>query len=274
MTDTTARPLQDTADEPSTEWPGAVTGGCCATCPIRQGCALAAETYVVCPITGTGPPPAPPGRVPDQHLDMDFFASKTTDAADIDTATEVDRADAEPGGHTGTDWTDVAGRAAEGVAAAALGGGWIDIATGLIERFNREDADGNPVDWGRLQLKRNGLAILTVTLVPLGDRTAAQWVAHVLDTHTLTDALFGPVGVAFGVIAPVLVGQVVPGPFGAICRGLVKTAALVGGTVWQAARKFLSSGLGWIVARPAIWAIPCGLIVLTGRYFLRLFTGA
>ncbi|MEU0630614.1 hypothetical protein [Streptomyces sp. NPDC005989] len=274
MTDTTARPLQDTADEPSTEWPGAVNGGCCATCPIRQGCALAAETYVVCPITGTVQPPAPPSRVLDQHNGTDLFAAKTTDAADIDTVTEVDGADAEPGGRTGPDWTDVAGRAAEGMAAAALGVGWIDIATGLIERFNREDADGNPVDWGRLQLKRNGLAILAVTLVPLGDRTAAQWVAHVLDTHTLTDALFGPVGVAFGVIAPVLVGQVVPGPFGAICRGLVKTAALVGGTVWQAARKFLSSGLGWIVTRPVIWAIPCGLIVLTGRYFLRLFTGA
>ncbi|MFE7045535.1 hypothetical protein ACFU9X_40845 [Streptomyces atratus] len=259
MTDTTARPAD--------AWPGAVDGGCCAACPIRPGCALAAETYVVCPITGTTPPTAPPPRVPAQHTGEDL----AEDFAEETTVTAVDGAGVE---QAGPDWADVAGRTAEGVAAAALGVGWIDIATGLIERFNREDADGNPVDWGRLQLKRNALAVIAVTVPPLGEHTAAQWVAHVLSTNTLTDAAFLPAGIAFGLIVPVFAGQIVPGVFGEICKVLSKVLVLTGKAVWTAVWKFVTSGLGWIVTRPLIWAVPCGLIILTGRYFLRLFTGA
>ncbi|MFI2360443.1 hypothetical protein OG582_39425 (plasmid) [Streptomyces anulatus] len=272
MTDTTARPSHDTADRPTTPWPGAVDGGCCATCPIRPGCALAAETYVVCPITGTTPPTAPPPRVPAQHTGDDLaedLADTTTDAV-----TAVDSVGVEQVGRTGPDWGDVAGRTAEGVAAAALGVGWIDIATGLIERFNREDAQGNPVDWGRLQLKRNGLAVIAVTVPPLGEHTVAQWVAHFLSTSTLLDAVFAPAGIAFGLIVPVFAGQIVPGAFGEICKGLSKVLVLTARAAGTAVWKFLTSGLGWIVTRPLIWAVPCGLLVLAGRYFLRLFTGA
>ncbi|MFE7808520.1 hypothetical protein ACFU51_28385 [Streptomyces sp. NPDC057430] len=233
---------------PPDDWwstaPGTGTGGCCATCPIASGCALYNDAYVTCPVTGSTPPPAPPG-IPAQTV------------AD----------------HTATgrvDWTNVAGRGVEAVASAAFGFGWLDIATGLVERFNREDSEGNPIDWGRLQLKRNGLCILVATLVPLGDHTAAQWVARALRDFTLADPVFLPAGAVLGAVLPVFAGQFAPGAIGGICRvawGLVSFTA-------RATWRFLASSLGWIVVRPAIWAGVCGLLIVSGRFLIRILTGA
>ncbi|MFF0754572.1 hypothetical protein [Streptomyces sp. NPDC004267] len=233
---------------PSQDWwstaPGANAGGCCAACPIASGCALYNDAYRTCPVTGSAPPPPPPG-IPAQ-------------------------AAAEPTAAGGVDWTNVAGRGVEAVASAAFGFGWLDIATGLIERFNREDSEGNPVDWGRLQLKRNGLCILVATLVPLGDHTAAQWVAHALHGFTLADPIFAPAGAVLGTVLPVFFGRYVPGPLGGICRAAWGLVSLTARATW----KFLTSSLGWIVIRPAIWASVCGLLIVSGRFLIRILTGA
>ncbi|MFE3144266.1 hypothetical protein [Streptomyces scopuliridis] len=222
--------------------------GCCATCPIASGCALSSPSYVTCPITGSAPPPAPPARIPAQHSPEGTGQDATG---------------------TGTDWTEIAGRGVETAVSAAFGFGWLDIATGLVERLNREDSEGNPVDWGRLQLKRNGLAILVATLVPLGEHTAAQWVAHALREYNI-GAAFVPAGMALGAVMPVFVGRFAPGVLGSLCRGLWGVVTVTGRAAWS----FLTSRLGWIVTRPAIWAAVCGLLIVSGRFLIHVLTGA
>ncbi|KIZ17360.1 hypothetical protein [Streptomyces natalensis] len=234
----------------TTDWPlGAPEGGCCAGCPIREGCALAADTYVVCPITGSSPPPAPPDHTPAQATAADAYA--------------------EPPATRRFDVTEVASRGVETAISGAFGFGWLDLATGLIERFNREDADGNPIDWSRLQLKRNGLSLLVATTVPLGEHTAAQWVAHGLSNYSL-GVVFMPVGMALGSVMPVFVGAFAPGPLGAVCRPLWSAVAFTTRATWR----FATSRLGWIVTRPAIWAAISGVLLLSGRFLLRVLTGA
>ncbi|MER7761333.1 hypothetical protein [Streptomyces sp. NPDC097619] len=220
------------------------TAGCCLTCPIAAGCALFSDAYVTCPVTGNTAPPAPLGFVPTQA------------------------AQAAP--HGGTDWTNVAGRGVEAAASVAFGFGWLDIATGLIERFNATDAEGNPVDWGRLQLKRNGLCILIATLVPLGDHTAAQWVAHTLPDLNLADPVFLPAGAVLGAVLPVFAGQFAPGAVGGICRAAWGAGSFTARTAWR----FLTSRMGWIVVRPAVWGLICGGLILTWRFLVHFLTGA
>ncbi|WP_331740813.1 hypothetical protein [Streptomyces sp. NBC_01006] len=233
--------------KPPTPAPAAdPTVGCCFTCPIAAGCALFSDAYVTCPVTGSTPPPAPTGAAPAQA--------------------------APPAPNGGVDWTNVAGRGVEAAASAAFGFGWLDIATGLIERFNATDAEGNTVDWGRLQLKRNGLCILIATLVPLGDHTAAQWVAHTLPNLNLNlaDPVFLPAGAALGAVLPVFAGQFAPGALGGICRAAWGAVAFTARTAW----KFLTSPLGWIVIRPAVWGLLCGGLLLTWRFLVHVLTGA
>lgn len=230
---------------------GRRVGGCCAGCPIVAGCALASDSYTTCPITGGTPPPPPPGNIPAQYTGPAAMPAEAAAATG------------------GVDWSQVAGRGVETAVSAAFGFGWLDLATGLIERFNREDSEGNPVDWGRLQLKRNGLAILFVTCVPLGAHTAAQWVAHALHTYSL-GAVYLPLGMALGCAGPVFAGQFAPDPLGGLCRALWAVSAATVRTAWR----FCASSLGWIVTRPAIWAALCGLLIVTGRFLIHILTGA
>ncbi|WP_411121280.1 hypothetical protein [Streptomyces sp. x-19] len=232
-----------------TSWPlGRPEGGCCAGCPIREGCALAADTYVVCPITGSTPPPAPPTHTPAPAPGADGFVE-------------------EPAARR-FDVTAVASRGVEAAISGAFGFGWTDLATALIERGAVWDSEGNRVDWERLQIKRNLLCIAVATAVPLGEHTATMWVADALRTHSIS-AVFVPAGMALGVAMPVFVGQFVPG-IGGLCKAAISVTQLIGRACWR----FLSSRLGWIVTRPAIWAVICGLATATWRFVVYRLTGA
>ncbi|MFF4286004.1 hypothetical protein ACFY0R_11850 [Streptomyces sp. NPDC001633] len=166
------------------------------------------------------------------------------------------------------DVTDIASRGVEAAISGAFGFGWTDLATALIERSAVWDSEGNRVDWGRLQIKRNLLCIAVATTVPLGDHTATMWVADALRTYSFS-AVFIPAGMFLGIVMPVFVGQFVPG-IGGLCRAAVSVTGLVGRAAWR----FLSSRLGWVVTRPAIWAVLCGLATATWRFVVYRLTGA
>ncbi|KPC61262.1 hypothetical protein [Streptomyces chattanoogensis] len=229
----------------SGSWPlGRPEDDCCTGCPIREGCALAADTYVVCPITGSTPPPPPPAHVPAADAFTDEPAARRFDI------------------------TDVASRGVEAALSGAFGFGWTDVATALIERSAVWDSDGNRVDWARLQIKRNLLCIAVATAAPIGDHTATVWIANALRTYSIS-AVFVPAGMALGVVMPVIVGQFVPG-IGGLCRAAVGVTAFVGRATWR----FLTSRMGWVVTRPAIWAVICGLATATWRFVVYRLTGA
>ncbi|MCX4481860.1 hypothetical protein OOK44_36395 [Streptomyces cellulosae] len=233
------------------EPPATNDGGCCAGCPIAAGCALASNAYVTCPITGSTPPPAPPAGAP-----------------------APDDADA-PYEDSGTRWSDVASRGVETAVAAAFGFGWLDPLIAIVQRTDGRDAQGNPVDWARLQPRRNGLSILFVSFVPLGEHTAAAWAAEALTEaadaylHYGLGAVFLPLGACL-VVLPVVVGREMKGVFGALCRGATGLMVLTA----RIARRFLTSRLGWIVTRPALWAGGIGLLLLSWRFIVSRLTGA
>ncbi|MFI1265407.1 MULTISPECIES: hypothetical protein [Streptomyces] len=238
----------------STTWPlGAPAGGgCCTDCPIRTGCALAADTYVVCPITGSAPPPAPPGRIP------------------IQTAVGADDTYAdEPAAGRRFDVTAVASRGVEAAISGAFGFGWTDLATALIERSAVWDSEGNKVDWARLQIKRNLLCIAVATAVPLGDNTAAVWVAEALKTYSI-NAVFVPVGMGLAFVVPVFVGKHASNAFGVLCKALWGVTAVSARAAWA----LITSRLGWVITRPAIWAAICGITLATWRFVVYRLTGA
>ncbi|WP_424217728.1 hypothetical protein ACN20G_36835 (plasmid) [Streptomyces sp. BI20] len=237
--------------------------GLCAGCPIRPGCALASDEYRTCPVTGAGAPSGPVG-IPAQGSAPAAEAYADPDL-DLDGAPEAvasrpDRSAA---------WADAAGRTAEAAVSAALGLSWVDLAIGLATGLNRHDSEGNEIDWARLQLRRNALAIGAATMIPLGDHTATMWVVEFLRDLRVGDLPTLP-AMTLGLALPLLVGQVVPGPIGGICRATCHGAAVLGRWTW----KFLNGRLGWLVTRPAIWAAICGFGFLTGRWFIRLLTGA
>ncbi|WP_327156680.1 hypothetical protein [Streptomyces tubercidicus] len=233
-----------------TSWPlGAPDGGgCCAKCPIREGCALAADTYVACPITGGTSPSAPPTRIPAPAPAVDAYEEASAERR--------------------FDVTAIASRGVEAAISGAFGFGWTDLATAVIERSARFDSEGNPVDWGRLQIKRNLLCIAVTTAVPIGDHTATVWVADALRTYSV-GAVFVPAGIALGFVMPVFVGQFVPA-IGGLCRGAMRLGAVITRAAWR----LLSSRLGWVITRPAIWAVICGLATATWRFVVYRLTGA
>ncbi|MFF4950581.1 hypothetical protein [Streptomyces chattanoogensis] len=223
-------------------------GGCCAGCPIREGCALAADTYVSCPITGSTPPPAPPPHIPAPAPAVDAYEEAPAERR--------------------FDVTAIASRGVEAAISGAFGFGWTDLATAVIERSARFDSEGNPVDWGRLQIKRNLLCIAVVTAVPIGEHTATVWVADALRTYSIS-TVFVPAGIALGFVMPVFVGQFVPA-IGGMCRAAIRLGALATHGAWR----LLTSRLGWVVTRPAIWAVICGLATATWRFVVYRLTGA
>lgn len=238
----------------STTWPlGAPAGGgCCTDCPIRSGCALAADTYVVCPITGSAPPPAPPVRIPTQP----------TVGAD-DTYTD------ESATERRFDVTAVASRGVEAAISGAFGFGWTDLATALIERSAVWDSEGNKVDWARLQIKRNLLCIAVATAAPLGDHTATVWVADAIRTYSI-GAVFVPAGTALAFVGPVFVGKHASNAFGVLCKAVWGFTTVSARAAWA----LITSRLGWVITRPAIWAVLCGLTVATWRFVVYRLTGA
>ncbi|MCM2394389.1 hypothetical protein [Streptomyces albipurpureus] len=230
-------------------------GGCCAACPIAAGCALASDSYVTCPVTGAAPPPAPPVRIPAQHTGDDTGPEMVDDTGSDG---------------RGVDLAEVAGRGIEAAASAAFGFGWLDLVVGIAQRGNATDADGNPVDWGRLQLKRNSLCALVVSLVPIGDGgPAALRVAEFITDHGIGAAIY-PVGTVLAFGLPVYFGQYVPGLAGALCRGTARAAVVVGRGLWR----FATSRMGWVLTRPLIWAAVCGVLIVSWRFLVHVLTGA
>jgi hypothetical protein len=212
-------------------------GGCCPGCPVRSGCQLADDGADRCAVTGHQPPPPPP----------------PTDPA--------------PGGW---DMTEVASRGAESAVSGLFGFGWTDLAALVIERTNRFDADGNPVDWGRLQIKRNLLCIGLVTLVPVDSTTPARWVANALSTGGVTYAVFAPAGAVLCAAGTLWLGSFARGVLGDLCRLCRSLVAAVARALW----KFARSGLGWVLTRPAIWAAVCGVLIVSWDAIVHTLTGA
>ncbi|MFJ5785502.1 hypothetical protein [Streptomyces hydrogenans] len=215
--------------------------GCCGTCPIRTGCTAATATATACAVTGTTPPPAPPTTAPR------------------------------------IDYTEVASRGAETVISAAFGLGWTDLLAKVIEHSNRTDADGNPVNWKRLQLSRNFLCIGVATLIPLGDTTAARWVADTITSRTLGGWLMLPFEAAGWPLLPVAaaaLGCLITGPVGTVCRLAFTTVGKTAAVLAKGAWKLTCSRLGWIVTRPLIWAATCGLFIAFARPIAHALTGA
>ncbi|MFD3884005.1 hypothetical protein [Streptomyces microflavus] len=213
------------------------TGGCCSGCPVRTGCGVANDTVDTCAVTGHQPPPPPP----------------PTDPAP-----------------TGWDATEAASRGVESAISGLFGFGWADLAALVIERTNPFDADGNPVDWGRLQIKRNLLCIGLATLVPIDGTTPARWVANALNTGGVAYAVFAPAGAVLCVAGSLWLGSCAGGLLGDLCRLCLSAATAVSRALW----KFARSGLGWILTRPAIWAAVCGVLIVSWDAIVHTLTGA
>lgn len=210
--------------------------GCCSGCPVRTGCGVANDAAKKCAVTGHQPPPPPPSTDP---------------------------------GPTGWDLTEFASRGVESAVSGLFGFGWADLAALVIERTNPFDADGNPVDWGRLQIKRNLLCIGLVTLVPVDGTTPARWAANALNTGAAY-AVFAPAGAVLCAVGSVWLGSLAPGVFGGLCRLCRSVVTAVGRSLW----KFARSGLGWILTRPPIWAAACGVLIVSWDAIVHTFTGA
>jgi hypothetical protein len=228
--------------------------GLCAVCPVRQTCPAAIPGRTLCPVTGSLPPSTPPDQAPvDVGLAMESVSTGSTD--------------------DGAGFAEAASRGLERALGAVLGLGWTDLLAMLIERNNRRDADGNEIDWARLQLGRNLLCIAIAVLVPIHDGTsAAGWVARWLASFTTLGihGLFAPAGAALAVAGAFFVGRFLPGAVGDLCG---VGWWLTSGTA-RAVRWFLRSRLGWLLSRPAIWAVIGGVLIVSWRGLVYLLTGA
>lgn len=229
--------------------------GLCAVCPVRMTCPAAAHGRTTCPVTGSLPPPAPPEQVPSEAAAMESVPGDPDDGDGQGSITEL------------------ASRGLEKTISAVLGLGWTDLLAALIERTNGRDADGNAIDWSRLQIARNTLGIGIAVLVPLGGTSAAGWVARWLEasaTQYGIAGLFAPAGAVLTVALVLFVGRIVPGPIGDLCAaGWWLASATV-----RAVRWFLRSRLGWLLTRPTIWALVVGVLIVSWRGLVYLLTGA
>ncbi|MFZ3491655.1 hypothetical protein ACODT5_00180 [Streptomyces sp. 5.8] len=212
--------------------------GCCMGCLLSNTCPLAHPSLTRCAVTGTVPPPELPDHLP----------------------TPAD---------TGLDLTEVLSRGVEKFAGAAFGLGWTDLLAAIIERTHNTDADGNDVDWSRLQIARNLLCLAVANLVPIHGAPASHWVAAAATVRGPAAPLV-TAGVVLGAIGAIGIGTAVRGPVGTVCRAAITTVKTAGRLAWLFAR----SRLGWIITRPVIWALISGAAILTWRAFVHLLTGA
>jgi hypothetical protein len=224
--------------------------GLCAVCPVRLTCPAATPGRTRCPVTSsTLPPPAPPDNAP---------------AVGVAVESEPE--------NSRTGFAEAASRGLERAVSTVLDLGWTDLLAALIERTNQRDADGNEIDWTRVQLGRNLLSIGVATLVPIGGTPAAVWVARWLETFTThgISGLFAPAGAALAVALVLFIGRVVPGLIGDICGAGWWLAS----TTVRIARWVLRSRLGWLLSRPAIWAVIGGVLIVSWRGLVYVLTGA
>jgi hypothetical protein len=148
------------------------------------------------------------------------------------------------------------------------GGQWSEVLAALAQRPRRRDAEGGPV-WGRLQPVRNALCAAAVLLVPLGRHTAAGWVASTASSYQPADLVLAA-GVVLTVTGALLVGRLIPGLVGLLCStawSLLRALAARGRRLWH-------SRHGWVITRPAIWAVAGGGLILAWRPLTRILTGA
>ncbi|QCX82163.1 hypothetical protein C9F11_42915 (plasmid) [Streptomyces sp. YIM 121038] len=213
--------------------------GCCPNCPISGTCHLASTTLTRCAVTGAAPPPEPPDDAP------------TAPAA------------------AGLDITEVVSRGVEKAVGAAFGLGWTDLLAAVITRSNSTDADGNPVNWDRLQLPRNILCAAVANLVPIQGAPASRWAADAFTTYGLTAPLV-PAGAVLAVAGAVCLASLAGGLVGLLCTAALNGLTSLCRLIWR----FLRSRLGWIITRPVIWAAVSGLVIVTWRFLVHILAGA
>ncbi|MCX4682326.1 hypothetical protein OG413_44905 [Streptomyces sp. NBC_01433] len=218
---------------------GPAADGCCAGCPLSDTCSLADPVLARCAVTGAVPPPEPPHDPPSVTAGTDL------------------------------DLTEVVSRGVEKAVGAAFGLGWTDLLAAVIERTNSVDSEGNPVDWGRLQLPRNLLCLAVANIVPIQGAPASRWAADAFTGYGLA-ALLIPTGAVLTVAGAVCIGTLVGGPIGLLCSAALTVAKGAGQLTWR----LICSRLGWIITRPLIWAGVSGLLIITWRALVRLLTGA
>lgn len=219
--------------------PAAASHGCCLGCPISDTCTLADLKLTRCAVTGALPPPEPPHHTP-----------ATTAGSDLDI-------------------TEVVSRGVEKAVGAAFGLGWTDLLAAVIERTHSTDAEGNEVDWSRLQLGRNLLCLAVANVVPIDGAPASRWVADAFAAHGPAAPLVSA-GTVLGFAGAACIGTIVGGSVGLLCRDALTAARSAGRLAWR----FLCSRLGWIITRPVIWAGVSGLVILTWRALVHLLAGA
>lgn len=219
--------------------PAAAPHGCCLGCPISDTCTLADPKLTRCAVTGALPPPEPPHHTP-----------ATTAGSDLDI-------------------TEVVSRGVEKAVGAAFGLGWTDLLAAVIERTHSTDAEGNEVDWSRLQLGRNLLCLAVANVVPIDGTPASRWVADAFAAHGPAAPLVSA-GTVLGFVGAACIGTIVGGSIGLLCHAAMTAAKSAGRLAWR----FLCSRLGWIITRPVIWAGVSGLVILTWRALVHLLAGA
>ncbi|MFJ8752311.1 hypothetical protein ACIREO_23690 [Streptomyces sp. NPDC102441] len=218
---------------------GPAPDGCCVGCPLSDTCRLADPALARCAVTGAVPPPEPPHDPPSAPAGTDL------------------------------DLTEVVSRGVEKAVGAAFGLGWTDLLAAVIERTNSVDADGNQVDWSRLQLPRNLLCLAVANVVPIKGAPASRWAVDAFTGYGLAAPLI-PAGAVLGVVGAVCIGALAGGPIGLLCSAALTVAKGAGQLTWR----FMCSRLGWIITRPLIWAAISGLLIITWRALVHLLTGA
>ncbi|MGW6293832.1 hypothetical protein [Streptomyces sp. NPDC055058] len=161
-----------------------------------------------------------------------------------------------------TDSYDLAGAVAETVSLA-------EVAASVAERAPSRD-DGNDVDWGRLQPVRNLLSIAVAGFLPLGQTTAAGWVADSISHGGITAPVFAPLGAVLVGTGAVLLGRLAPGVIGLVCDLAWKALAFTG----RGLLRLVRSPRGWIITRPALWAAGIGVLIVSWHAATHFLTGA
>ncbi|MEV5438173.1 hypothetical protein AB0K80_19490 [Streptomyces sp. NPDC052682] len=144
-----------------------------------------------------------------------------------------------------------------------------EVAAAVADRALAGD-DGNDVDWGRLQPVRNLLSIAVATFMPVGDTTAAGWVADSISRGGITAPVFAPLGAVLAGTGAVLLGRLAPGVIGLVCDLAWKALACTG----RGLVRLVRSPRGWIITRPVLWAAGIGVLIVSWRAANHFLTGA
>lgn len=168
------------------------------------------------------------------------------------------------------EYSEAMARAVEKTVGAVLGLSWIDLLAAVVERSGGTDTAGNPLDWSRLQLRRNLLCLALATIPPVGDHTATMWVAQAVSEPNLVGGPLYYIGWGCGSLAAVFISQAAPSFVGLAGQVLWSFVRLIG----RGGYKALRSPYGWLAYRPVLFATGAGVLVAYTPAILRFLTGA